>query len=206
MSDREGLPKRIAEALARETAGETIRWKGRPRPLRSALMTTPIWLMGIPWLAFCSGMLWALVVSMLAGPSKPAPPGTIDAWVPVIGWTMALFVVPFVLVGLGMVGAPFWVWREARRTIYAITDRRVLTLVAHRSRKVTSLTPERIVSLERTEDRAGRGSLKIVYGLERDSDGDPVEKHHMLSDVADVRRAETLVQDLAARAARRHRQ
>jgi hypothetical protein len=39
-----------------------------------------------------------------------------------------LFGVPFVLIGLGMLAAPYWMRRKAQNTVYALTDKRALIL------------------------------------------------------------------------------
>ena len=49
-----------------------------------------------------------------------------------MGWVMALFGLPFVLVGLGMLLAPFAAFRSARRTVYVLTNKRFMTITEGR--------------------------------------------------------------------------
>ena len=51
-----------------------------------------------------------------------------------MGWVMALFGLPFVLIGLGMLLAPFAAFRTARRTVYVVTSKRLMTINEGRTR------------------------------------------------------------------------
>ena len=42
------------------------------------------------------------------------------------GVLFPLFGLPFVMVGVGMLSSPFWLRRRAKRTCYALTDRRAI--------------------------------------------------------------------------------
>ena len=43
------------------------------------------------------------------------------------------YAVPFVLIGLGGLGSPYWLHRNAANIVYVITDRRALGLEGSRS-------------------------------------------------------------------------
>lgn len=107
-----------------------------------------------------------------------------------------LFLTPFVLIGLGMLVAPVYAWRQARNTVHAVTDKRLVTLTEGRARKVVSILPTHIISLERSERRDGSGTLKIVTGYRKDSDGDVVKHTEEIGHVAQVRAAERLLLDM----------
>jgi hypothetical protein len=101
-----------------------------------------------------------------------------------------------------MLAAPFGLARTARNTVHLITDRRVVTIIANRVRTtVTTVFPADVVTVERTERPDGAGSLKLVLGSYRDSDGDKQSTTAEISNVPDVRRAEQLI--LAMRAEKR---
>ena len=72
-------------------------------------------LFGIPFTAFA--LFWLGLTAGFGGGAGPGPPGF-----------FVLFGIPFVIIGLGMLTSPFWMFLKALRTAYAITDRRALTL------------------------------------------------------------------------------
>lgn len=192
------LPAHFAEVVAREIAGEEIRWFGRPSARLAFLMSTPAWLMGIPWTVLCLG--WTAVpVSVLLYADRANDP--LQGWG---SWAMAgmtLWGLMFVAVGLYMIAVPFLAWAKARRTIHLVTNRRILTLEAGRTIVVRSVWPKDIISLDRRERRSGLGTLTVVTGYTTDSDGDRVAETEVLFAVPDVRTAERHVMDLRARAA-----
>jgi hypothetical protein len=187
------LPAPLAKALKAETTGERVTWVGQPDPRRTFWFTTPIWLFGVPWTIFSLGMFSALTAGALFG--KPVP-DTLGSWGAVAVLIGAIFLIPFVAVGFGMIITPFWVHRKAKHTVYAITDKRLVIVTEGRSRKVQSVEPAAMQAFTRTEKRDGSGSLKITLGFKKDSDGDTVETHETLSYVPGVRRAEQLLQEL----------
>lgn len=182
------LPEHIAAVVKRETAGELIRWSGQPDAGYAAKWSMLVWIFAVPWTAFSAMM--ALQISglgkLFAGAASPW-----GAFTSVVG---LLFMVPFLLIGFGMLLAPLWVLRKARATAWVVTDKRLLTIEVHgRHTKVKSVLPERIVSIERTERADGSGSLKLLLGSRRDSDGDMVSETEAITAVPDVRRLEQLL-------------
>lgn len=186
MNWMQSLPPPLAAALKHETKGEVIRWAGQPSPGRSALTTLPILLFAIPWTAISGGMFFGVIYSLLVG-KAPGEPGYIGAG---MGIFFLLLLTPFVGIGLAMLSAPVWAWHTARHTVHAVTDKRLLTIVEGRARKVKSVLPEHIVSLERKERRDGSGTLTVVTGYEKDSDGDVVKLKEDIGPVAGVRQVE----------------
>lgn len=183
------LPHSLQALVRKEVAGELIRWVGMSPAGRMFLYSTPVWLMGIPWLAF--SLFWeATVIGGLFG-LKGAPRGMPSG----MGWVMALFGLPFIAIGIGMVLAPFWAARKARHTAYVLTDKRLLTITAGRSTTVRSVDPRRIVAVEYTKRTDGSGNIDLTLGFARDSDGDTVTKSERLWAVPDVVRLETMLRD-----------
>jgi hypothetical protein len=149
--------------------------------------------MGIPWIVLTGGVFSVLVAAIFWG--KP-PPGGITGWQALLASGALIFSGSFVLVGLYLLAAPFLAWAKARHTIYVITDKRVLTLAVARTRSVTSLDGDRILKTTRWERGDGTGTLRIVTGREKDSDGDWQETAEELFSVPAVRVAERLVAEL----------
>lgn len=185
-------PDPLDLALQRELrAGERVLWRGRRLP-RFAWEGLVIWLFAIPWTAFA--VFWTAMAFAGAQTFEP------DAGV--LGYAFPLFGTPFIAVGLGMLAAPFLPLFGARRTLFAVTDQRLLRIYRGRRLKTRSVGGAAIGAIERNERNNGSGTLKIVVGSHRDSDGDRQIDHFELGEVADVLGAETRVRELAERARR----
>lgn len=195
MSQLRDLPKPASDAIIAETQGEVIRWVGRPDPGMMFRRTTPIWLMGIPWLALSGGMFGALIASAFF---SPPPQRVIPQW-EYVGMGLALvFISAFVLIGLGMMGAPFWVWWTSRRMAYVVTDRRLVRIGwRRRGMEVKSFDPTTFIAMERAERRDGSGTLIITTRLTKDSDGDSSKETEMIIGVKEVRTLDKLLRAFA---------
>ena len=157
--------------------GEELRWSGQPLVGRFVLKSLPIVLFGIPWTAFA--VFW------ICGASGFKVPDFSEG-----GFAFfPLFGIPFVLIGLGMLSAPFWAARKARKTIYAVTNQRAIIFQGGRSVKVESfgrpnlndiskrvradgsgdLILERRVSVRHSRQNGSRESVKEIgfFGIER---------------------------------------
>jgi hypothetical protein len=134
-------------AQAQLEPGERLLWWGKPDPKRGLLLTIPIALFGIPWTAF--SIFWMSAASGLVfGNSQ-------RSWFSLF----ALFGLPFVLVGLGMLTAPYWAYLKAQQTIYALTSRRALIIIGGRATKVQSYTGSDIGTIERTDRANGKSDV-----------------------------------------------
>jgi hypothetical protein len=86
-----------------------------------------------------------------------------------------LFGLPFVVVGLGLLTSPFWLRQQAKRTCYALSDRRAIIWNAgwFGSVEVRSYGPGQLTRIRRVEYPDGCGDLifeeLITFGS--DSDG-----------------------------------
>jgi hypothetical protein len=142
-------PPELAEQLRSELErDEKLVWSAQPLPSAFRRGSYAAVIFGIPWTAFC---LFFMIGPHVMSKEKVHGP-------PIV---FSLFSVPFVLIGLGMLSAPFWTTRKARRTLYAITERRVITLEIGYWGNVTvrSFLPERLTSMERVERSDGAGDL-----------------------------------------------
>jgi hypothetical protein len=143
------LSPELASLVDAELAkGERIDWIGQPIPWLLARSSLPIVLFGIPFTAFA--LFWMAAV---CGFVFPAPSGSRLFFV--------LWGIPFVLVGLGMLTSPFWMYRKATRAVYAITDRRALTIEGGLWGRVIvrSFEPASLAVLTRTQHADGSGNL-----------------------------------------------
>jgi hypothetical protein len=188
MAPRATMPDPLRDAIAREFAGDPPRWTGQSSARAALLKNLPIWLFAIPWTAFA--LFWeVMALGGLFG--FGGPKAAQGSW---MAGLFALFGLPFVLVGLGMMGAPFWMAHRARRSVWVVTAKRIahLALTRHGT-TVRTLLARNLLSIERIENPDGSGTLKLLFGDGRDSDGDKVERSETIEGVPDVRRVESLI-------------
>jgi hypothetical protein len=196
----EALPRGLKTFAEREFADETLVWAAKPDVRIAFWLSFGIWFFAIPWTAF--SLFWislpaAALYEAYSGVELGAPKGA-----PTLAmWAFALWGVPFVLIGFGMLSAPFFTLKKGGRTLFVLTDKRLTTLQGGSQVKVTSIYPQEISGFSRKEGPDGRGTLVVSLGYERDSDGDRVPKSAEFGVIADVRKAEELVRALADRKA-----
>jgi hypothetical protein len=136
------------EIAAREIQGsERLLWCGRPQPLRLALSAVPMLVFAVPWTAF--SVFW---ICGAAGFKVPDFRAGGFAFFPLFG-------LPFLLIGIAMLLSPLWAWRTGRRTIYAITDKRLLIIETGSSTSVRTLGPQGLDRLQRVDRSDGSGDL-----------------------------------------------
>lgn len=182
------LPEPIAAAGKRETPGELIRWTGQPNPGTAFRWSLLIWIFAVPWTAFSLFMTMGVLGVVKSTGTALGPWGTVGG---VVG---LLFMVPFLAVGAGMMGVPFWAWRRAQATAWVLTDKRLIEIAVYRKlAKVKTIWPERIISIQRSERPDGSGSLQLLLGHRRDSEGDLVSETQHITAVKDVRKLEQLL-------------
>src|SRR6266568_1851621 len=97
--------------------GESLLWCGVPDPSRIALSTLPAALVGIPFAGFAAFWIY-MAYTMTSKASRAIGP---FAFFPLFG-------VPFLLVGLGVLGSPLWAYLAALRTAYAVTGQRAMII------------------------------------------------------------------------------
>jgi hypothetical protein len=191
------LPHHVAEAVKREAGGMQVHWAGRPDARVAFWCALPIWLFAIPWTAFA--LFWeAAAVGALWSTASDGMPSALRVG---FGIVFPLFGLPFVAIGLAMLGSPFWIARRVQNQAFAVTGDRLLAIHATRSGgiHVTSALVRKVCKIERTEMPDGSGTLKIVTGTRKDSDGDNVESAETWTGIPDVRHVETLIYDLQSR-------
>ncbi|MCP4710062.1 MAG: PH domain-containing protein [Planctomycetes bacterium] len=137
---------------------EELIWQGQPNPKRFLLFTIPIVIFGVIW----TGML-IFMLTMALGFGNGGP-----------GMLILLFLIPFFLVGAGMLSSPYWAMRASKKTIYAVTDKRAIIIKKGWSTRIQSVRPEKLVNISKRIRGDGSGDLIFsqctVYS--RDSSGD----------------------------------
>lgn len=166
--------------------GEHALWAGRPSPLRAFIGAVAIWLFAIPWSAI-SFLFFGSAVATLTGAA------TIEGAEGGMAWFFLVFSLPFVAIGLGLMSAPFWSARDARRSGFIVTDRRVLKVSDDGARSVKALAASSLRGAESRIGRDGRGSVKLLGPVGKDSDGDKVTDDITMTGVADAAGAEAAV-------------
>ncbi|APE26906.1 hypothetical protein [Aurantiacibacter gangjinensis] len=176
-------------ALQRELhRGEQVLWKGRAIP-RTKWMDFGIYLFAVPWTAFA--LFWTAMA--FAGVDGMTEEG---GW---LGYAFPLFGVPFILVGLGMLAAPFLPLYTARNTVFAVTDKRMIELRLGRRLTTKSADGKNATDLHRIESRDGSGTLMVRVGSHRGSDGDHQIDRFVIGDIESVMQAEDAVREMRER-------
>ncbi len=177
----------LAAILRRELLpGERVLWSASPAP-RKLRAAYAIWLFAVPWTAFA--LMWEAMAFLPWFASSNTP----DAMKWSFGIVFPLFGLPFIAVGLGMLAAPFLAQRKAVRTIYGLTDRRILRVSAGAKRESASVLYSQMGPIDVSVDAQGYGTLRIQTGTGRDSDGDNVTERFEVAGVPDIARLEGLL-------------
>ena len=166
-------------------SGERIEWKGMPVPRFFKLETLVTFLFAIPWTAFA--IFW------MCGAAGFQIPDFSKGFTPFM--LFPLFGLPFVAIGLGMLSTPVWAYLQDRKTLYAITNKRVIIMTGGKSFEIRSLPAKQIKELTRRE-RSGTGDLIIAHETWRDSDNDLRTKETGLFNIVDVKGAQRALQIL----------
>ena len=131
--------------------GETLLWSGQPNPYR---LFTGADVFLVPFSLLWGGFAIFWEASVL---------GTFryGTGFPIL---FALFGIPFVALGLYFIAGRFWVKRYAKlRTVYAVTDRRVISLSIAFRKTVRSASLKRLPGLEISTGRDGSGTVTFGH-------------------------------------------
>lgn len=141
------------------TKGEKLLWRGQPKTGRGLMAALPVVIFGIPWTLF--SLFWmgiTLGMSVIAGPVPSKIPLAIRIIFPIFG-------LPFVLIGLGMLSSPYWLRRRFSRTVYAVTDQRVIICEPGywgSSYEITSVQPEELRLMTKVVRSDGSGDIHLT--------------------------------------------
>jgi len=178
--DSPPLPPELEDRVAHELEqDEQLVWTGQPR---TDLATRPAYFL-VPFGIFFAGfaLVWIVIAFFLTA-GLMAPCG-----------------LPFIAIGIWLVCSPIWLRSRARRTIYALTDRRAIVWEPgwFGNSTVRSYSGAGLGHIARIERRDGAGDLVLeeftTYG--RDSQGHTTSQTTRRGFLAidDVRGVEELV-------------
>ena len=142
------LPSKAETRLRAElNSDEKLLWNGQPFAIRAWPLRIPLVLFGIPWTAFSVFCIISVIQTPRHTPSRQDP--------------VLLSYAPFILFGLWMLASPWWMRRGARKTVYALTDKRALILSPSWRGviQVRGIPPEHLPDRTRTQNPDGSGSL-----------------------------------------------
>jgi hypothetical protein len=170
-------------------SGEAVQWVGRPIPSLLSRQAWPIVLFGIPWTAFA--IFWIAGASGFRVPDFRRG----ESFFPLFG-------LPFVLIGLGMLSAPYWLRLKGGRTAYVLTDRRAIIVERGLwSTKVRSFAAAALGDIERKQRADGAGDIIFSREYRRDSEGGTRAVPVGFLAVAGVKEVEERIRGLLASAA-----
>ncbi|PZV13212.1 MAG: hypothetical protein DCF22_11145 [Leptolyngbya sp.] len=184
------IPKQLRQKIDQELEpNESIRWIGQPNLKVSHLIIGcfAVSLFAIPWTAFA--MFW------IYGVLGYKIPDLREGFQP--QYLFALFGVPFVLAGLGMLSSPFWVWRAAFEKVYIITDKRAIAFEGAGTTTIRSFEPQQLAKIYRRENNDGTGDVMIIVRSWKDSDGDLQNEEVGFLAIPNPKQVETLLKELA---------
>lgn len=142
------IPPLLQEALDRELEhGERVRWTGMPKPRLFTPGTVGAFLFAIPWTGFA--IFWTCGAAGFKIPKFDKPSDFFP-----------LFGLPFLLIGLGMLSSPWWSYRSALKTLYAITSKRAIIIKrGMSSTSIKNFMPDDLHDLHKVERRDGSGDI-----------------------------------------------
>lgn len=116
-----------------------------------------------------------------------------DLW----GLGMILVVLMGTLVPLFLIFfIPITHWLEAHQTVYIITDRRALIIVAGVSNQITSFSPAQLKAVSRREHQDGTGDVIVYTHQAKDYDGDLYTQEFGFKQLADPKAFERRLRQL----------
>ncbi len=169
------------------SSDETLLWTGSPEPSR---MVRPTWgscIFGVLWTAFTI-TIWAL------GFHSAHLSGIPSEWT----WNAffsQLFPLVFVVIGLFMVLSPAITYWMALKTVYAITDQRLLVIEQGIKRSTRSFERSAINVLESVERMDGSGDVTFSQSTYRDGDGDQQVRKEQFIGIPGARGVERLIRE-----------
>lgn len=151
------LPERLRDKVHRELErGERVLWLDTAVPRLFDNASLGMVLISVPWTAF------AVYWMYLAGSGEKQG-----------GFRyFYLFGLPFVLIGLGMMISPLWVYLRTSWTAYLLTSRRAIVIEYGWNSIVRSFLPQEIGLIFRKDLRDGTGDVILGRREWRDTEGE----------------------------------
>ena len=183
------LPLSIRQALDTAVGGERILWAAQPGGNRQ-LTGFGICLFAVPWTVFA--LCWESMAIMPWFASKGMP----EAMMWSFGGVFPLFGLPFILVGFWMLYQPIRAILRAKQTVYALTERRLISLVIGPKTEMTSVIADRIGPISSSAGRVGWGRMSVQTHSRIDSEGDRITERLEMTGIPDVAGLERRLMEL----------
>lgn len=172
--------------------GEMLLWNGSGSHFRMGWGSVPVVIFGMMFFGFA--VFWTVMA--FGGMSRAASGGGMPSF---LRFLCPLWGVPFMLVGLGVMTSPVWAKLKARKTLYALTNRRAIIFekaMFGSSRQVHSYDPRALGAMTRVDRSDGSGDLVFEEKITgRGKGGHAITKKVGFIGVPDVRGVERAVRD-----------
>lgn len=189
------LPSGLHERLTAELApGERVLYAGQPNWRAQWGQHIVLAIFGMGWLSIAvpfALLIWSEALGI------PLPGVKTGGMGHVMAIFFSLFIIPFLLIGVGCTAAPLLAIRKSARTVHAVTDRRLLNVSDRGKPEVESFNLQTINFVKRRDGKDGYGSLQIGYGVTEDAEGDPRPLAIDWPGIPDAKRAEALIREHA---------
>lgn len=185
------LPKPFRLKVQSELeAGERVHYAARPdwRPELGKYII--VFLFGAGWSAVVFPLTAGLLLDM-AGLIEMGTKGLPSSMWGSAG--LALFMMPFVIIGGLVMSVPFYGISQSRRTVHVVTDRRILNVITGKTGAADSYPLQHVLSVRRKDHKSGTGNIAICYGIGKDSDGDTRALVLDWYGIPDAKKAEKLI-------------
>ncbi len=178
------LPIYLQELIEQELqSDETIVWMDQPNPKRFMLKALPIILFAIPWTAF--SIFWMAGASGFKIPDFSKPESF-----------FMLFGLPFLFIGIGMLSTPLWIARNAKKTVYLLTDQRAIIFDGGWSTTIRFFKPDQLINISRKQRRNGTGDLIFVIQFTYNNQDNQRVKEIGFIGIDDVKMVHDLIEKL----------
>lgn len=189
------LPPHLADAVKRETRGETIHWASVTEFMDPALAARWVWLLAVPATAYYLLDSWDTLQKVLA-----VNPGVKGGTMRLAGRMADLvFTLAVTAACIAALITPVFVRRRYGNAAHVVTDRALLAITATPFGRVTveSSPLHSVLAFDRTQTADGSGQLKIKVSLHRASDDAAFLKFYTLHKILASRQVEDLIRQLA---------
>ena len=127
-------------------------WTGHPSPGRMKKVGIPILIFGIIWSGFIA-LFFFNFIRGIASDGNGFDPFNI---------VFIIFMLPFVVAGIGMLSSPLWISKLAENMLYAITDKRCIIIICWwKIKRIRSYHYDKISSIQRLELKDGTGDINF---------------------------------------------
>lgn len=146
-------PRLRARVERKLDLNERLVWAGKPVPWAFSKKTLGAMLFGIPWSFITAIVMSGFIYGLFFTEDGREEPLALK-----IG--ICIFFVPFVAIGVCMLGAPLWARLRTARWVYAVTDKRALLIGLFHTRDWRT---SELRFVDRADHRNGRSDLFFAH-------------------------------------------